>query len=354
MRNLLRRRSDPVTPAAEALPTVIEAPLRRQQLTPQEFEALVPVAQEPQAQVGYRGRFEGLWTDRADARRVIERRTRAGQLTDADVELLEHWIEHGYVIVRGAVAPDVCEDVKADLRRAFENGDPRLHAIKPGEHFGTPLEPGTLQAKMRVNDIYVYYESARRALFAEGIARFLYIVMSGSPTLLQSLTFEQGSQQGVHRDTAYVVVDPPLALAASWIALEDVQPGSGELMYYGGSHRMDDYLFSGMYKCWHPDRDGPEQHDDYIHDLAASCEASGLELKRFMPRQGDVLIWSADLAHGGTPVTDERLSRRSLVGHYCPEWAVPRYFDQFVERSALRPYPGGAYASMHYDVTAAD
>ena len=65
----------------------------------------------------------------------------------------------------------------------------------------------------------------------------------------------------MHRDTAYVVVDPPLALAACWIALEDVRPGSGELMYYDGSHRMDDHLFSGRYKCWHPDRDGVDQHE---------------------------------------------------------------------------------------------
>jgi hypothetical protein len=50
-------------------------------------------------------------------------------------------------------------------------------------------------------------------------------------------------------------------------------------------------------------------------------------------------------------VTDENLSRRSLVGHYCPEWAVPRYFDQFPERAVLRPYDGGRFASTHYDVT---
>ncbi len=337
-----------------APPSEGDAATTRRQLTLDEVEALLPVAQEPRAQVGYRGRFEGLWTDRADAARVIERRVRAGQLTGIDVELIEHWIEHGYVILPNAVAPETCDAVTADLRRAFEHGDPRLQALRPREHVGTPLEPGTLQAKMRVNDIHVYYESARRALFADPIVHFLRLVMSGDPTLLQSLTFEQGSQQEVHRDTAYVVVDPPLALAACWIALEDVQPGSGELMYYDGSHRMDDHLFSGRYKCWHPDRDGVDQHEAYLGGLAASCEEAGLELKTFLPRQGDVLIWSGDLAHGGSPVTDDSLSRRSLVGHYCPEWAVPRYFDQFVARSALRRYPGGAYASMHYDVTSAD
>jgi phytanoyl-CoA hydroxylase len=312
----------------------------------------MPPAQSPQAQVTYRSPFEGLWTDRADAERILERRRRAGQLSNDDVAHLEFWIEHGYVVLPGAVDAEICEAVKDDLARAFEHGDLRLHALKPGVHFGEPLQPGTLAARMRVNDIYVYYESARRALFAEPIVRFLRIVMSGAPTLLQSLTFDRGSEQGMHQDTAYVVVDPPLALAAAWIALEDVRPGSGELEYYDGSHRVDDFLFSGAYKCWFPDRDGSEQHGAYAAGLAARCEAAGLERVRFRPSRGDVLIWSGDLVHGGGAVTDDELTRRSLVGHYCPEWAVPRYFDLFPQRSTLRSCPGGRYASMHYDVAA--
>jgi phytanoyl-CoA hydroxylase len=320
------------------------------QLSAEELDALLPAAQQPQAQVTYRSHFEGLWTDRVDAEQVIERRWRAGQLRAADVERLKHWVEHGYIVLPGAVPAEDCEAIKADLGRAFEHGDERLHVLKPGEHFGTPLQPGTPQARMRVNDIYVYYESARRALFAEPIVRFLRLIFSGSPTLLQSLTFDKGSQQGIHQDTAYVVIDPPGALAASWIALEDVQPGSGELVYYDGSHRLDDFLFSDRYKCWHHERDGAGQHDEYATTLVPRAEAAGLQRQRLLIKRGDVLVWSGNLAHGGGEVTDENLSRRSLVGHYCPEWAVPRYFDQFPERAVLRQYGGGRFASTHYDV----
>ena len=322
----------------------------RRQLSGEDLDALLAAAQRPAAHVAYRGHFEGLWTDRVDAEQVIERRWRAGQLRAADVERLKHWVEHGYVVLPGAVPAEDCEAIKADLRRAFEQGDERLHVLKPGEHSGTPLQPGTPQARMRVNDIYVFYESARRALFAEPIVRFLRLIFSGSPTLLQSLTFDKGSQQGIHQDTAYVVIDPPGALAASWLALEDVQPGSGELVYYDGSHRLDDFLFSGEYKCWHHERDGVEQHDEYATGLGPRAEAAGLERKRLLINEGDVLVWSGNLAHGGGEVTDENLSRRSLVGHYCPEWAVPRYFDQFPDQAVLRPYAGGRFASTHYDV----
>ena len=136
-----------------------------------------------------------------------------------------------------------------------------------------------------------------------------------------------GSQQ--RPPPAYVASRQPGALAKPPIALEDVRPGSGELVYYDGSHRLDDFLFSGQYKCWHHERDGAGQHDEYAVGLVPRAEAAGLERRRLLVERGDVLIWSGNLAHGGGEVTDESLSRRSLVGHYCPEWAVPRSFDQF-------------------------
>jgi ectoine hydroxylase-related dioxygenase (phytanoyl-CoA dioxygenase family) len=38
-----------------------------------------------------------------------------------------------------------------------------------------------------------------------------------------------------------------MRLVASWVALEDIQPDSGELEYYIGSHTLDDYLFDGRH-----------------------------------------------------------------------------------------------------------
>jgi ectoine hydroxylase-related dioxygenase (phytanoyl-CoA dioxygenase family) len=141
-------------------------------------------------------------------------------------------------------------------------------------------------------------------------------------------------------------------LAASWTALEDIEEGSGELTYFDQSHRLPDHLFSGAYKCWHPDRDGVEAHDRYLAELVTRSQQAGLEQKRLLARKGDVLIWSADLAHGGAPVERAGSTRRSLVGHFCPSWAVPRYFDQFPDRSGVVACRGGFFASTHYPVGA--
>jgi phytanoyl-CoA hydroxylase len=354
LRSRITRRGDvrrpipdaPATdPAAEAMPTVRSI----EEIDPWD-RFLARAAPGGAASITFRGAFEGLWTDRRDAAEVVARRRRSQQLDEAGAALVEHWLEHGYAILPGAVDPQVCDELVDDLRTAFARGDDRLSVIPPGDHFGHKLAPDTDMHGMRVTDVYVYFESARRALLSAAIVQFLRSIFDAAPLLHQSLTFEHGSGQGIHRDTAYVVVDPPLALAASWIALEDVQPGSGELVYFDRSHNLPDYLFSGRYKSWNPERDGFVEHDECANLLHSGSLDRGLPLQVLRVNKGDALIWSADLAHGGGPIEDTSLTRRSLVGHYCPEWAVPRFFDQFPERAVRRRYADSYYASTHYSV----
>jgi phytanoyl-CoA hydroxylase len=66
--------------------------------------------------------------------------------------------------------------------------------------------------------------------------------------------------------------------------------------------------------------------------------------------RGDVLIWSADLAHGGSAVTDPALTRNSLVGHLCPKTVEPFYFKLEPDRRATRLHGDGLYASQIYGV----
>ena len=216
------------------------------------------------------------------------------------------------------------------------------------------IAPGLPTDRLRIVDIYVQVEAARKALFSPAIVDFLSLVFERPPLLFQGLSFEKGSQQGMHQDTAYVVTSKPLELAAAWIALQDVTEGSGELMYYEGSHRLPEYRFSGEHKHWNPDRDPPAQHDEWASLIEANAGAMELQRRTFLPKKGDVLIWSADLAHGGSLVSDSEATRKSLVGHYCPIDVEPNFFSYLPERQAVRVYGEGYYASEYFDVNASD
>ena len=151
------------------------------------------------------------------------------------------------------------------------------------------------------------------AFFALISARFLELVMRSKAIAFQTLYFEHGSEQAFHQDTAFVYVsDAPLEFVASWLALEDITPGSGERRCYAGSHRLPDELFGnppGKALCGN-DPKAPT----YSRDLEQRCKDASLAWEHFVPKAGDVLFWAADLVHGGGPRVNG-CTRRSLVTH---------------------------------------
>jgi phytanoyl-CoA hydroxylase len=301
----------------------------------------------------YFSEFGGLWTDRADAEQEIQRRLAAGRIDEPRAAQLRDWIRLGYTTLPGAVPVEAIDRFREEISRAFEQGDERLLCQPGSAGEYVPLKAGTDPVRSRVVDSFAFYGSARDLLFAQPIVDWLALVFDDDPMLFQSLSFDRGSQQGMHQDSAYVVVSRPLEFCGVWIALEDVQAGSGELMYYEGSHRLPEYRFSGAYKHWNPERDGDEQHDEWNRLLNENAAKMGLERRTFLARKGDALVWAADLAHGGAPVEDPELTRRSLVGHYCPRSVDPNWFRYRQDRFAVVPSGNGAwFASEYYDLSA--
>jgi ectoine hydroxylase-related dioxygenase (phytanoyl-CoA dioxygenase family) len=297
----------------------------------------------------HRSRFGGLWTDRLDAPVLVEEGLAAGQFSAEDGAALRHWLDHGYAVLRHAVPEALCDAVRSDLERCRSTTGAAILCQSPDGatfEFNADAPPDDI----RVLDAYVHFVSAREALFSAPIVHFLELVFQDRALLFQSLSFERGSNQGMHQDTFFVVVDRPMELAAAWIALEHVQAGSGELMYYDGSHRTPEFTFSGAHKHWNRDRDGTDQLDAATRHLHASAVELGFRNETFLPRKGDVFIWSADLVHGGTPRTDSDLTRASLVGHYCPADAKPNYFSHTPARAVTEAFGEDAYASYWYDV----
>jgi phytanoyl-CoA hydroxylase len=296
--------------------------------------------------------FGGLWTDRADAPAELERRLAAGLLSAPEAEVIRLWMANGYAVLPEAIAPEQCDAFSAELARMWREGADDVLMQRPGEREGGPIAPGSSPIQNRIVDIHAVRPEAVGLLFAPPLLRFLTLVFDQAPLLFQSLLFECGSEQEIHQDTAYVVVHPPLELVASWIALEDVREGSGELQYYVGSHRLPEHIFGGESKHWDPARHSAEEHGEWLNSLHTKSRALGFPLKTFLANKGDVLLWAADLAHGGAPVQNRSLTRRSLVGHYCPVGDQPHYFTYREDRTTTRPVAGGRFASEYYDLTA--
>jgi ectoine hydroxylase-related dioxygenase (phytanoyl-CoA dioxygenase family) len=299
-------------------------------------------------QIAYHSKHGGLWIDRLDWRPELARRVERGLLGRALADRIAAFSENGYVILEGAAAPAVVDAFQERLSRAFRQGDKRMLYQDRGSPVSIPLTAGTERMGTRVVDAFVAAPEALDLFETPPLMEFLTAIFDETPLLFQSLSFDQGSGQGLHQDTAYVVVDRPLELAACWIALENVKPGSGELMYVPGSHRYPDFDFGPGRKHWNSEADGPEPHDRWALWIIEEAQRRGLETQTFHAKKGDILIWHADLAHGGCPIQDPSLTRQSLVGHFCPASRQPHYFSYLPQRRTIRAAGQLRYSSMHY------
>jgi phytanoyl-CoA hydroxylase len=301
----------------------------------------------------YRSAFGGLWPDRVDAEDVLRSKQERGEVSDADAERLQSWIDNGFVVFEGAISPEEVAAFDRAILQALDEEDPRFRATVMGYKSDqrVPLERRFADwPSLKILDSYYFLPQARDILLAAVLTDFLKLIFEAPPMLFQSLSFVKGSEQSLHQDTAYVKVEPPCHLAAAWVALEDIEEGSGELVYAPGSHRIPEELFGGTDKAWMPEH-GQAEHDRWMSRLEERVKEAGLTKQRFRPRQGDAFLWHADLAHGGAPIEKETVTRRSVVGHYCAIGDRPYWFGYAgaAPETLVHPWRDGFFASDPYN-----
>lgn len=152
----------------------------------------------------------------------------------------------------------------------------------------------------------------------------------------------------MHRDDAYLALRPSASLCAVWIALEDVHPGSGELLYIPGSHTLPPYRFGGAREYFTPPLDDVAEHERYVTKILADATSHGLPTVRYLPHAGDAIVWDGRLIHGSARARNRGATRRSLVAHFCPEHVIPLYLAEHPERER-REFGPGFLASGYYD-----
>jgi ectoine hydroxylase-related dioxygenase (phytanoyl-CoA dioxygenase family) len=259
----------------------------------------------------------GLWIDRSDALVEIERRRDAKVLSDEEAEGLRYFAAHGYLIfsLPNDERPDA---LLHDVDRLWKERPVDLAFARdsPPYSFALAEEGASRGPRYRLHDIHSHSPAARALYLDAQIFRWVELILAEEPVAIQSLFFEYGSQQVMHRDPVVVPTGAPGHLLAAWIALEDISPDSGALAYVPGSHRLPYYEFApGRYEF-----DARTMGEDQIKAALAfddeQCRRAGLETRLFTGKKGEVLLWHASLRHGGGPVRGERLTRKSYVVHY--------------------------------------
>lgn len=238
------------------------------------------------------------------------------------------WEANGFLILPGHFSRAQIDKLNGHIDQLWQESRSSRRETVVDIFIGTPQERRTrlsdapLEARAtpyKLNDLYLESDVVRQTVLEERLASVLEDVLEGPPLVCNSLNLEFGSQQRDHTDSLYMPAPVGLYLTASWIALEDGSPDSGPLRYYAGSHKIPPYLFTtGAINA--VDEEMPRYYEYMQRELARR----EIKSETFVPKMGDVFIWHSQLYHGGEPIKNRSLTRRSLVTHYWRAQDVPR------------------------------
>ncbi len=163
----------------------------------------------------------------------------------------------------------------------------------------------------RVQDAWRFDTCVRQIALEQRVLQALRELVGREPRPFQTLNFPVGTEQKTHSDTIHFNSQPAGFMAGAWVALEDVDEGNGALVYYPGSHRLPEI---GMQDVGVPPSYAHYgKYEDYIQSMVEEME---LRSQRGILKKGQVLIWHANLLHGGGRHPDKARSRHSQVTHY--------------------------------------
>src|SRR6185295_12281770 len=231
-----------------------------------------------------------LWIDRPDAAERLAGMRSRGEVTAEEADRLRHFIERGYLTFSLGALEAEAQALADDVERAWRDKPADLAYAWQGplRSFAYADRARDRRPSYRIADLHSHSESALALYLNPAIFRMIELALGSPAVATQSLAFEWGSQQGLHRDPVFVQTQPPSHLIAAWFALEDVDPESGPLVYVPGSHRLPYYQFEPGQFLFDQSRYGPNEAEAMAAFDRARCAAAGLEAEPLLCPRGTV------------------------------------------------------------------
>jgi ectoine hydroxylase-related dioxygenase (phytanoyl-CoA dioxygenase family) len=255
------------------------------------------------------------WLDRGDSAILAREKSAFHSFSPAIQEQILQWSNNGYMILDHFFDDRVIDSVNTEIDRLttsgklqFTNGNKLMFANKKSQLI-----------RSVAND--------------ERLTKLLSFLLGKEVVAFQTINFIEGSQQRAHSDSIHMTTYPLGYLVAAWIALEDVHHENGPLFYYPGSHQLP-YLLNQDFNHGETLLTlGKKKYTDYEDVLEDLVQQKGYQPREFHAKKGDVLIWHANLVHGGAPIISQGSTRKSMVVHYYAKDVIK--YHEITERPSL-------------------
>ncbi|MFN0013410.1 MAG: phytanoyl-CoA dioxygenase family protein [Saprospiraceae bacterium] len=257
------------------------------------------------------------WLDRPDASERLEQHPDFLKMGADMKDKVRQFVRDGFLVLERFHDPAITEAMNAEV-------DVLLDAGKAGFNY----------TGRKIFNLHEQSPLANSRFFRNQDLLRLLSFLLGKPAIpFQSLSFVQGSEQRAHSDSIHMTTEPQGYLVATWTALEDCSDDCGPLFYYPGSHRLP-YLMTPDYNSGNTRFTiGGDSNRRYEDRIEALIREHGLKKAVFLAKRGDVLVWHANLLHGGSAITRSGTTRRSIVCHYYAEGVL--CYHEMSQRPAI-------------------
>lgn len=272
------------------------------------------------------------WFDLPNAHQTIAKWIGSKKIDIDQAELLTKWVNDGYVIIKNAVPEADIDEMNRDMEDSL-TAETALHDL---QYLGMLDENGNtcafehkdwvklspnerkervVKSNFRVHEFRKQSQGSWRIYENQKLIDYCSLLFQKTAVPRSTINFYRGSAQLLHQDLAVFHVFPENYLIGMWLACEDIHEDSGPLSYCPGSHRenlwpgFDNYPQTTLRTCT------DKEHDEY-HSWVQRTAEQKYENKKFLAQKGDVLLWHALLFHGGSPIKNPLLTRKSFVTHY--------------------------------------
>ena len=260
---------------------------------------------------------EKNYYDREDTAEHISKEVGFDKLPNSFQESLKSWSSNGYAILPGFLQEKEVDQINNDIENLIKNKD----------------------LKFKYNGRKIMFahktvESINALGTGERLTSILAMLMSKPVQLFQSINFIKGSEQRTHSDSIHMTSFPQGNLIAIWVALEDISMDNGPLHYYPGSHKMPYIMNADFGNVGNRLFLGKPSYSGYEDHVAEVIAKTNIEKEVFLAKKGDLLIWHANLLHGGNAMNNPELTRKSMVFHYYTKDAI--CFHEITQRPSFK------------------
>ncbi len=214
--------------------------------------------------------------------------------------------EKGYCVIDLNLSDKFIDSINKDIDQSLSAGD-----------FKTNPKIYHYNKYPRIVEAWKFSKNVAKLANNIKLKKILNFFYNSKPLPFSTINFIGGSEQPFHSDYIHFGSIPHKYLVGAWVALEDTHSKNGPLTVVPGSHKLSLIDYQDLKREKATNMNELEKnyrvYEEFVKNI---IKYKKLKTKELHIKKGHVIIWAANLLHGGIKMKNYKLTRKSQVIHF--------------------------------------